>query len=57
MFVRLIALPVSLCALVAPAIAEPPDLATLARASGTPEIPGLKIVWLAPSGEVSKANT
>ena len=32
------------------------DLAALARASGTPEIPGLKIVWLAPWGDVSKAH-
>ena len=32
------------------------DLATLARGSGTPGIPGLKIVWLAPWGEVAKAH-
>src|SRR6195256_6303619 len=38
------------------ASAQTPDLATIARASGTPEIPGLKMVWLAPWGEVSKAN-
>ena len=56
MFVRLIALALGLCAMFAPAIAESPDLATLARAAGTPEIPGLKIVWLAPWGDVSKAN-
>ncbi|MDO9062777.1 MAG: N-acetylmuramoyl-L-alanine amidase, partial [Bradyrhizobium sp.] len=41
---------------VAPAIAQTPDLAVIARASGTPEIPGLKMVWLAPWGEVSKAH-
>src|SRR5580698_41110 len=35
---------------------KPPDLATLARSSGTPDIPGLKIVWLSPWGDVSKAN-
>ena len=29
---------------------------TIARASGTPEIPGLKMVWLAPWGELSKAH-
>jgi hypothetical protein len=40
----------------APASAQTPDLATLARSSGTPEIPGLKMVWLAPWGEVSKAH-
>ena len=28
----------------------------LARASGTPDIPGLKIVWLAPWGDVAKAH-
>ena len=32
------------------------DLATLSRASGTPDIPGLKIVWLAPWGDVGKAH-
>src|SRR5260370_23974499 len=43
-------------AILAPASAETPDLAAIARASGTPEIPGLKMVWLAPWGEVSKAH-
>ena len=33
-----------------------PDLTALARASGTPEIPGLKVVWLAPWGDPAKAN-
>src|SRR6202008_5148366 len=32
------------------------DLATLARSPGTPDIPGLKIVWLAPWGDVAKAH-
>ncbi|HEY2210126.1 MAG TPA: peptidoglycan recognition family protein, partial [Bradyrhizobium sp.] len=36
---------------------QTPDLAILARASGTPEIPGLKMVWLASWGEVSKAHS
>jgi N-acetylmuramoyl-L-alanine amidase len=36
--------------------AQTPDLATIARASGTPDIPGLKMVWLAPWGELSKAH-
>lgn len=46
------------CAIVvvAPGAAQPPDLATIARASGTPEIPGLKVVWLAPWGELAKAH-
>ena len=39
-----------------PAAAQSPDLATLARTSGTPDIPGLKIVWLAPWGDVAKAH-
>ena len=37
-----------------PAAAE--DLATLARTSGTPDIPGLKIVWLAPWGDPAAAH-
>lgn len=32
------------------------DVATLARATGTPDIPGLKVVWLAPWGDPAKAN-
>lgn len=45
-------------ALPAPAAAadEPPDYAALARASGTPRIPGLSIVWLSPWGDPAKAN-
>src|SRR6202045_1974227 len=43
-------------ALLTPAAAQSPDLATTARASGTPEIPGLKMVWLAPWGDVAKAH-
>jgi hypothetical protein len=48
----------ALCALAmfVSAHAETPGLATIARESGTPEIPGLKMVWLAPWGEVSKAH-
>ncbi len=48
----------ALCAIlsVAPAAAQTPDLAAIARAAGTPGIPGLKMVWLAPWGEVSKAH-
>jgi hypothetical protein len=37
--------------------AEPAiDFAALARATGTPDIPGLKVVWLAPWGDPAKAN-
>lgn len=41
-----------------PAIAAADDttLAALARASGTPEIPGLRIIWLVPWGDVAKAH-
>jgi N-acetylmuramoyl-L-alanine amidase-like protein len=39
-----------------PAAAQKPDLAALARGSGTPEFPGLKMVWLAPWGEPAKAH-
>lgn len=40
----------------APALAAGPDIATIARSSGTPNIPGLKMVWLAPWGDVEKAH-
>jgi hypothetical protein len=43
-------------ALLSPASAQTPDLGTSAHASGTPDIPGLKIVWLAPWGEPAKAH-
>jgi hypothetical protein len=33
-----------------------PSLETLARQSGTPDIPGLNIVWLVPWGERADAN-
>jgi len=48
----------ALCAatIAIPASAETPDLPAIARASGTPEIPGLKMVWLAPWGDVAKAH-
>src|SRR5271156_3775892 len=39
-----------------PAPAQTPDLAAIAKSSGTPEIPGLKMVWLAPWGDVTKAH-
>ncbi len=43
-------------ALCAPALAKAGDLAAIARSSGTPDIPGLKVVWLAPWGEVARAH-
>lgn len=49
---------VALCvaAVLNAASAQTPDLATVARVTGTPDIPGLKMVWLAPWGEVAKAH-
>src|SRR5947208_1991842 len=43
-------------ALAAPARAESSDIAGLAHAAGTPEIAGLKMVWLAPWGDVAKPH-
>src|ERR1700737_3136071 len=43
-------------ALFTQASAQTPDLATIAKSTGTPEIPGLKMVWLAPWGERSNAQ-
>ena len=47
-----------ICAAVlsAPALAEGPSIEAIARSSGTPEIPGLKMVWLAPWGDVAHAH-
>src|ERR1700755_707823 len=53
---RLLAMALGVLALLAPASAQTPDLGSIARASGSPEIPGLKMVWLAPWGEVEKAH-
>jgi hypothetical protein len=52
------ALALAICALAfsLTAAAQMPDLARIARASGTPDIPGLKMVWLAPWGELAKAH-
>ena len=38
------------------ALAEGPHIAAIARAAGTPDIPGLKMVWLAPWGDLEKAH-
>jgi len=43
-------------ALLSPAAAQMPDIAAIAKRSGTPDIPGLKIVWLAPWGDLAKAH-
>ncbi len=56
MKIRLLAMALCVIAIAAPATAQTPDLATIARAAGTPGIPGLKMVWLAPWGDVAKAH-
>ena len=56
MNLRLFVTALCLVAMLAPATAETPDLTVIARTSGTPDIPGLKSVWLAPWGELSKAH-
>src|SRR5215471_17766926 len=43
-------------ALSASCLAQTPDLDALAKLSGTPDILGLKTVWLAPWGDVTWAN-
>jgi hypothetical protein len=52
-----ISLSMALLVLAFAARADPAiDFAALARATGTPDIPGLKVVWLAPWGDPAKAN-
>jgi hypothetical protein len=53
---RLLAAALCAVAVSAPASAQTADLAMIARGSGTPEIPGLKMVWLAPWGDVADAH-
>src|SRR6266446_5767749 len=53
---RLLATALCVIAIVTPALAQTPGLAATARASGTPEIAGLRMVWLAPWGDVAKAH-
>jgi N-acetylmuramoyl-L-alanine amidase len=56
MMLRLLATALCAIAIATTAAAETPDLATLARGAGTPDIPGLKMVWLAPWGDIAKAH-
>ena len=56
MVLRLLVMAFVAVAMLTSASAQTPDLASLARGSGTPDIPGLKMVWLAPWGDVSKAR-
>jgi len=53
---RFLATALCVIALLTPAFGQAPDIADIARSSGTPDIPGLKIVWLAPWGDVAKAH-
>src|SRR3979490_2623596 len=54
---RLLATALCVVAIPAAAFAETPDLAGVARGSRRPEIAGLKMIWLAPWGEVSNAHS
>jgi hypothetical protein len=56
MIFRLLSMALGALAVLSPALAQTPDLAAIAHASGTPEIPGLKMVWLAPWGDASKPH-
>ena len=56
MNLRLLMIALGAFAFAAPASAQTPDLAAIARSSGTPDIPGLKMVWLAPWGDVANAH-
>ncbi|MBR0830506.1 N-acetylmuramoyl-L-alanine amidase [Bradyrhizobium manausense] len=56
MIFRLFAAALAASFLLSPVAAETNDLTTIARSSGAPEIPGLKIVWLASWGDVAKAH-
>src|SRR6516164_8093798 len=56
MLPRLLAAMLAAFALLSPAVATDPDLDGVARVSGTPTIPGLKMVWLAPWGDIASAH-
>jgi N-acetylmuramoyl-L-alanine amidase len=56
MHFRWLAMALSAVAFCSAAPAQTPDIAAIAKSSGTPEIPGLKMVWLAPWGETAKAH-
>jgi hypothetical protein len=56
MILRLFLILLSLVLSLASAYAGESSIEAIARASGTPDIPGLKVVWLAPWGDVEKAH-
>jgi hypothetical protein len=53
---RLLLAALCAAAIAIPASAGTPDLAAIARTLGTPEKPGMNMVWLAPWGDVAKAH-
>jgi len=53
---RLLLIAICTAVLSTQALAEGPSIEAIARSSGTPEIPGLKMVWLAPWGDVAHAH-
>jgi N-acetylmuramoyl-L-alanine amidase-like protein len=55
-FCRMIMSAMFLAAIASPSLAQAPDIEAIARSAGTPDIPGLKMVWLAPWGDVDKAH-
>jgi N-acetylmuramoyl-L-alanine amidase-like protein len=56
MIFRPLAMTILAIMLFCPAAAQTQDIAAIARLSGTPDIAGLKMVWLAPWGDVAKAH-
>jgi N-acetylmuramoyl-L-alanine amidase len=56
MNLRFVAAALYTAMLVTSALAQTADLAAIARSSGTPDIPGLKMVWLAPWGDVARSH-
>jgi hypothetical protein len=56
MHFRQLAMALGVVAVISCATAQTADLTTIAKQSGTPDISGLKVVWLAPWGDVSKAH-
>src|SRR6201991_5296484 len=53
---RLVAMACLAIMLACPGAAWSNELAAIAKQSGTPDIPGLKMVWLSPWGDVAKAH-
>jgi hypothetical protein len=53
---RLLLIAICAAVLSAQALAEGPSIEAISRSSGTPDIPGLKMVWLAPWGDIVSAH-